>query len=138
MLQRCATSSASQPPRVPPLAAACLAVAHRLVIGWSSVRRGWLGLLMVPHCGVLVVMLVTQHHRGIRMDDLAGGKMVGAGRHLTTRGTFEPYKLEKVKGTNKKRKRETLQQGADTMASRLAKCGPAFSFFRGVPLLSAP
>ena len=77
-------------------------------------------------------MLVAQLHRGIRVDDIAGGKMGGAGRHLTTRGTFEAYKLEKVKGNNKKRKREQLQQGADTMASKLASCGPAFSFFKGV------
>ena len=57
--------------------------------------------------------------------------MVGAGPHLTMRGTFEPYKLEKVKG-NKKRKRKLLQQGADSMNSKLETCKHAFSFFKGM------
>ena len=56
--------------------------------------------------------------------------MVGAGRHLTSRGTFEPYKVANV-GGGKKKKCKLLQRAADSMASSIACCDSAFHFFKG-------
>ena len=75
----------------------------------------------------------TSSHRDVRCTDGAGGKMVGAGRHLTSRGTFEPYKPANV-GGSKKKKRTLMQQAADSMASSIACCDKAFNFFKGTYL----
>ena len=75
----------------------------------------------------------TLSHRDVRCKDGAGGKMVGAGPHLTSRGTFEPYKATNIKGS-KKGKRKLMQQAADSMASSIACCDKAFNFFKGTNL----
>ena len=67
----------------------------------------------------------------VRIDDGAEGFMVGAGRHLTTRGVFETYKPDKkkLKEVGKQRKRKLGSE--DDCASVLSQAAPAFDIFRG-------